>query len=139
MVASTKKQLQLSLLQWPKPQTLHPIDRFMYCSILLSKDTREENTGFLDLWIMCFTRIDTYVHVHVPCTKSMQAEMLLMDMLNVGGYVVCSFTRTNHFSYDGTQLLKERAKSIRPGMRLYITALPTTDDDNPPTMDHVLH
>eukprot|EP00731_Ephydatia_muelleri_P002553 Em0001g2553a len=41
--------------------------------------------------------------------------------------------RRNHFSYDGTQLLKERAKTIRPGMILQIDDDDTTDD--PPTTD----
>ena len=35
--------------------------------------------------------------------------------------------RKNHFSYDGTKLLKERAKAIRPGMILYIDDSTTTD------------
>ena len=39
----------------------------------------------------------------------------------------------NHFSYDGAQLLKERAQSIRPGMELRIDDDDTTDA--PPTTD----
>ena len=79
------------------------------------------------------------MHVHVPYiphTKGMQAEVLLMNMFNVCGYVLyygMFLHSKNHFSYDGTQLLKERAKTIRPGMRLQIDDDDTTDE--PPTTD----
>ena len=79
------------------------------------------------------------MHVHVPYiphTKGMQAEVLLMNMFNVCGYVLyygMFLHSKNHFSYDGTQLLKERAKTIRLGMRLQIDDDDTTDE--PPTTD----
>ena len=59
-----------------------------------------------------------------------------MNMFNVCGYVLyygMFLHSKNHFSYDGTQLLKEIANSIRPGMELYIVDSTTTDD--PPTTD----
>ena len=43
--------------------------------------------------------------------------------------------RKNHFSYYGTQLLRQRAKSIRPEMILDIDDLPTTDDTDTATED----
>ena len=70
---------------------------------------------------------------YIPHTKGMQVEVLLMNMFNVCGYVLyygMFLHRKNHFSYDGTQLLKERAKTIRPGMRLRIDEPPTTDAQN---------
>ena len=70
---------------------------------------------------------------YIPHTKGMQVEVLLMNMFNVCGYVLyygMFLHSKNHFSYDGTLLLKERAKTIRPGMRLRIDAPPTTDAQN---------
>ena len=73
---------------------------------------------------------------YIPHTKGMQAEVLLRNMFNVCGYVLyygMFLHSINHFSYDGTLLLKEIAKSIRPGMELEIDDVTTTDD--PPTTD----
>ena len=73
---------------------------------------------------------------YIPHTKGMQVEVLLMNIFHVCGYVLyygMFLHRRNHFSYDGTQLLKERAKTIRPGMILQIDDDDTTDD--PPTTD----
>ena len=59
-----------------------------------------------------------------------------MNMFNVCGYVLyygMFLHSKNHFSYDGAQLLKERAKTIQPGMMLFIDDPPTTG--TPPTTD----
>ena len=80
---------------------------------------------------MCMYMYHTY-HILKAC----KAEVLLMNMFNVCGYVLyygVFLHSKNHFSYDGTQLLKERAKTIRPGMRLQIDDDDTTDE--PPTTD----
>ena len=80
---------------------------------------------------MCMYLYHTY-HILKAC----KVEVLLRNVFNVCGYVLyygMFLHRRNHFSYDGTQLLKERAKTIRPGMRLKIDDDDTTDD--PPTSD----
>ena len=80
---------------------------------------------------MCMYLYHTY-HILKAC----KAEVLLMNMFSVCGYVLyygIFLHSINHFSYDGAQLLKERAKSIRPGMELQIDDVTTTDA--PPTTD----
>ena len=80
---------------------------------------------------MCMYMYHTY-HILKAC----KAEVLLMNMFNVCGYVLyygMFLHSKNHFSYDCALLLKERAKSIRPGMELQIDDVTTTDD--PPTTD----
>ena len=71
---------------------------------------------------MCMYLYHTY---HI-----LKGEVLLMNMFNVCGYVHyygMFLHNKNHFSYDGTQLLKEIAKTTRPGMVLLIDDLTTTD------------
>ena len=50
MVAFNKEAAAIISISGPNTQTLHPNVLF---HILLSEDTREENKGLLDLWIMC--------------------------------------------------------------------------------------
>ena len=54
-----------------------------------------------------------------------------MNMFNVRGSVLyygIFFHSKNHFSYDGTKLLKEIARTSQPGMELQIDEPPTTHD-----------
>ena len=111
-----------TLLQMMKTNNPHMCPKSLADGLYISM--KEHNT--------CM-RMYMYHTYHI--LKACKAEVLLMNIFKVCGYVLyygLFLHSKNHFSYDGTQLLKERAKSIRPRMVLRIDGL-TTTDALPPT------